>query len=274
MEIYALEYTLKPIQRLNRLGAKPRQGVLLLNEAGGLCDYFPWEEFGDQGLDQLLTSIREGNTPSFVLENFKIDISNLPEISFLNHALFSADKNHPCVKIKFFNDFKRLERDMLSAKGKIRLDFNQGLSKKVIFDWLDGLGKNLLERIDFIEDPYLNHQEVFNRVPLAFDFNPIPVNQKVKVKVFKPCREVINLENAERVIYTNNMGHGLNQLISYGYLAENPQAYEDYHGIIMPKLYDNQIEFFKAQGDRFTIEKDRVKKFLKEIEVMPWKKLI
>mgnify|MGYP000055914570 CR=1 FL=1 len=274
MEIYALEYILNPQRSLNRLGMKPRKGVLLRNEVGGFCDYFPWEEFGDLSIDSFLTGIKAGNIPSFVKNSLLLELDNLPEFKFLNHSLFEADSKCTCVKIKFFGDYQRLENEMKKTEGKIRLDFNQGLEKNDFFSWLNELDEALIKKIDFIEDPYLNHEEDFFRVPLAFDFNPAPSSKKISVKVFKPCREAFDTRFAERTIYTNNMGHELNQIITYAYLAKNEQAHDDHHGILMPKLYEGQNDLFLADGDRYSLDIHRAKLLIEGLKGKPWQRLI
>ncbi|MAZ49588.1 MAG: hypothetical protein CME65_13590 [Halobacteriovoraceae bacterium] len=270
MAVQYLKYKLKYRPSANRLSLKEKYGVLVKNHLGRITDYMPWEEFGDMSVDSLLNEISEDRIPEFILNGWNTVWEENNNRGFLNHG-FNENSMQPYVKLKYLGDLDRLKVQIERQEGKVRLDFNSGLSQKVFEHWIDGLTLNIKKKIDFIEDPYPDCKDnYYQNVAIAFDFLPAP--EGCQIKIFKPLREVF--VPAKRVIVTHTMGHPIGLLITHSIWSSLFNINEkEIHGMLMPQIVENYDFPFKPQGNFFIRDQEVVDRLIKEMEKSEWKDL-
>lgn len=270
MEISYLKYKLETVRALNRLGDHFKEGVLFKSNRG-YADYCPWEEWGDPSIESILNRIKKGEVPEFVQKNLELDLKVIDK-PFLNHDFDIKEAKSKVVKIKYRDGIDHLvEKIKESGHERIRIDFNCGLTPKLWDQFVAKLNDGLLEKIEYIEDPWEGSCDI-KRVPIAADF--LPVKNETQVKVYKPTREFY--QGDLKTIYSNCMGHPLGVIQTFLHFSQDTRAYEEYHGIAMPAGYykDYPVLFDSFDNGLFRPNEFAFNKVFKELEVMKWTPLI
>ena len=260
-----LEYKMKAIQPLNRLGETTKTGMLLKYK-GAFTDYMPWEEFGDLSLSEMKKQLASGNIPQFLLDNFALSLLPQKLVGFKNHVFGDMNKEYSnTVKLKYFNDIKKILLQVNeSSFSKIRIDFNNGLS---LDEWRFFEQHVQKEKLDFVEDPFPNF-DIVTDIPVASDFNPLNANSAIKV--FKPLSEASPSEAVKRVIYTHSMGHNLGCWQAYLRFLANKKVHDEVHGLYMPGLYFDNPFLFEFKDGFFYPNLLEVNKMIDALEGAKW----
>lgn len=185
-QIWIAPYTLKSKSSLNRLASRSeRQGVLLRVDKDGVfgyADLHPWTELGDAPLGEQLQLLIQGHlTPltrrslafaeldwgfrsaqrsafeGHVIPKSHFTITDLSQLSF-SFLSEKATDGFSTLKLKVGRDLNqevRTLRQMASElmNFRLRLDFNSSSSVDSYLGFLESLGPQLCERIEFVEDP-------------------------------------------------------------------------------------------------------------------------
>lgn len=187
MKISTHSYTLYPLKELNAAAStSPRKGALLRVEWSlgqtGFSDLFPWPEFGDPTLKDLLEDLECGDFSHLLIKKSlwrnSVDAWArsrrrslfqslvMPE----SHGLLTASDDSTRLALlreMGFHVFKlkmtgQVKKDFallnslchaLAPSEKIRLDFNGALSFGEFLEFCD-LSKHLMKFVDLIEDPW------------------------------------------------------------------------------------------------------------------------
>lgn len=170
-------YTLQPHD-----GRQARQGAVLrfeLTEGIGYADCHPWESLGDLPLGQQLELLKQGRLTTLTSRSLhfaRIDakarsqgVSLFKDLKIPASHFLIADlarwqpedlpaivgKGYKHLKIKLGQDLEAeipILQDLLKrCELKVRLDFNNRLTKAQFEDFLDKIDK---QRIEFCEDPF------------------------------------------------------------------------------------------------------------------------
>jgi O-succinylbenzoate synthase len=261
-EILVWNYQLerkKNFQTKAKVGAY--SGALLCVDGGYACIH-PWEQYGDLPLDKQLEALKNNvSTPLlekalfFAAEDKKAREKN--ESLFAgalaippSHALITdlnslqgdlhnllrefVEDNFNKIKIKIgardiVDQIKNLEKLCWAAEGKnlkFRLDFNGNLKPESFEEILSRCSSDLLNRIDFIEDPFvydskvwMNLQEKY-QIRLALDWYETKSEDGFEVYVVKPARQNVEsfcqmaADQMKRVVLTGYMDHPVGQFFA------------------------------------------------------------
>ncbi len=280
MKIWIHPYTLTPYKKPNaQSSAQPRKGALLkvqwsLNQIG-FSDLFPWPEFGDPNLNEILSLLSEGDFSHALLEKslwrnsvdgwarsrgrslflglampeshgLLFPMDGEKELDVLRELGFST------FKLKMHGDVKK-DSQLLSALAhaispneKIRLDFSGSLTREEFTEFYQNT-KHLFRFIDLIEDPWTPSRKDYenSKLPadasmkLASDFY---YSSEWPHQVIKTARATLPLERVRdfRVISTHSMDHPIGQAFSLWETAkfEKLQPHKkDIHGVSQSRNY-------------------------------------
>lgn len=280
MEIAYSRYKRRPKRQLNRFEHKIRMGTLLRVDQQYFLDYFPWQEFGDKTVEELLEDLRsQRKLPDFLLRDLSVE-KRRQEIfhkSFLNHRL---NGNRAVIKLKYLGDLDQTAKSCnTSLASKIRIDFNSGPTLEGIKSFWKSLQDP--QKIDYLEDPCPNGQDQWGElsalgIPLACD-RECSNEKSLMYNVFKPNRDEW-LELANRInIFSSYMGHELGMYHSYLHLMDKGDL-ALYHGIVTSEIYQEQREIFEevlgGTDGEFKILKKAVESMYREFEDLEWISLI
>lgn len=319
---YALERK-KDFKSNARLNAY--QGALLQVEGGFACIH-PWEMYGDDSLDKQLEALKNGiHTPLIKKSLYfaKVDAEARQEKRSLfssdleippSHALITnisnlegeLNKNLEAYIAQGFTRFKiklgaselneeikHLERLCWAAEGmdlKFRLDFNGQLECGKMETLLSRFSSNLLNRLDFIEDPCpyeIQHWENFQKqfqIRLARDWYEGDENDGFEVFVLKPARQNTldycqrAADQMKRVVVTSYMDHPVGQIFAAWEAAQalkvHPLLIDDC-GLLTHQLFmeDEFTEAIHSQGPQLMPVCGNGIGFDEQLKKLPWKKL-
>ncbi len=249
---------------------KSKSGLLFRIDKKYFLSYCPWEQFGDESLDEVLNSIRAKKKKPIWFEN-QLALSkiaeNIVDRPFKNHDL--NEGNSSVVKIKADSDFDLLIKkiDKSVSKGqRVRIDFNNLLNKEDFEAFEKKMPSNLIDKIDYIEDPYpVEKDESYNTdISIACDRNP----RVTDIAIYKPAVDEI-VETKKRIIYSSYMGHDLERYYCYIDLMLNGDLNE-WHGIDTPSLYKEQKKIFLKEGDYCRVNRKEVETLFTEMENIQW----
>ena len=291
---------------VNQSGRKS-EGLLLrakINDCTGFACVHSWPHLGDPTLDELLQELKDKSFKHPLLaraaENLNVDAAarkqNKPllgNIHLKSHlqvnfetdlSLESIESFKACgfksLKIKISKDhasavenLKRLERHLGDLK--LRLDFNSQLSATTFKSFLKSLGQNLLDSIDFMEDPFpldIEWEEIQKefKIRLAVDFEKHKARNSrllecFDVLVLKPsCDDLPNWidfahHNMKRVVFTSYMQHPLGQafdlLWAQKYFTEHPLLCDDV-GFLNCEVqpFNNAYSLYDSQNSMIHIQ--------------------
>ena len=263
MKIYYSLYELKQKKKLGLSRSESRVGALL-KVAEGYADLHPWPELGDLDLEEELRSIALGNFTALsrrslviaaedgkarvekrsLFAGLSIPTSHLLVDPSADHSLL-VEQNFERVKWKCSSDLTALARHleslvpMLQGTGlKVRLDFNECLDQYAFVGFLRSLSDDALDRIDFIEDPFVFESKSWLGISekfhchLALDRqNSAKLGVGFDVSVVKPAihdpKPFLNLAATEmkRIVFTSYLDHPLGQLAAAFEAARAVQAH-------------------------------------------------
>lgn len=305
-QIYYTPYYLNPIVTLNSKPNSnyPRQGVILridfTNFGFGYADCHPWIEFGDQSMENQLKLLAKNIFTPLTCKSIyfaKIDAyyrnsnksvfnkkNSLKNHIIMSYEIISIEEIQKIklfgfnfIKLKFgFNlkyESELIKKYYLNLKEnniKLRLDFNSSMSFQESMNFFFEI-RNLVDIIDFVEDPCDFHFENWKKIQNTFDLN-LALDRKTEkeVSIIKNAEvESLNsfgviilkpaLDNVEsyllhppmqRIVFTSYMDHPFGQACGI-YEAEN--FYEKYpkkrehcgfltHSLYEKNLYSNELQ--------------------------------
>lgn len=160
-------------------------------------DYFPWAEFGELSVEELVRQMKiEKALPEVLQANLsgaqRIQGLLRQELNYLEEpvqshflvldwmrgvGLYKLSESH-IIKIKALpQQASALVDFIVQSPCRVRLDFNGRWSVKAVEDFLRSLGEHVA-RVDLIEDPCpfdSNHWREMNQiVPVFIDWEPFP----------------------------------------------------------------------------------------------------
>jgi hypothetical protein len=273
-------YELTPKYQLNRFKVGQYCGVLFKVDGQYFVDYFPWVQFGDLGVKDLLEKIhKDGELPDFLQQCLSLDKMRfeLDHWDFLNHTLYNDERvQNPVLKIKYIDGFNEINEILESTPSKLRIDFNNGGSSKKILCWWNSLSEKHKEKIEFLEDP-LSFDEEKNTylrkigISLAADRN-IFQQEFYDYNILKPNVDIVN-SIPNNSIFSSYMGHDLGRyhcflaLMKWGNLSLA-------HGINTPGIYNEQLDIFNQNGMHTNIAPMVIKQLYTQIKGAKWQTLI
>ena len=278
MKVHYSRYTLTPLKVHNRLSTmKTQEGVLLKGVLGNkitFCDYFPHVTLGDKSVEEFLETFKfqdksyEKKCFDFLLRDHELYWTK-PKI-IKNHKLWNVGEAlAPTIKykVKGNDDYGFL----FALKNKIptRLDANGLFSRNEFLKFLKEIPEDLVQYIEYIEDPL--HESDWSDLPLktAKDFIEATPYQFVVYKPnaeFKPTTEL-------PVIFSTYLGHNLGRWHAYCELLREGDL-DLVHGIQTSGFYQEEVNLFDgnyAHGLSANIRS--VHKMYKEIDGLNWKNL-
>lgn len=243
------------------------EGALIFDEQG-YAVVQPWTSLGDPSLSFLLKDLHTQKKTSLVqraLELLKIDgdarskgKSLLPAKSSPSHLYLDLRSDSLLLKfqtaleegielfkfkigidiVKELLALKTIQRDFLNSKFKIRLDANQRfLSFKEASSFLQNFEKSLLERIDFLEDPFRGSPDEWSNLKenfhlrLAHDFADESFRDLCDFWILKPTRNNpqtlmdLAIQKNKKVVFTTALDHELGQLVCLSVADEFQKKY-------------------------------------------------
>ncbi|MCB0361375.1 MAG: hypothetical protein KDD35_01550 [Bdellovibrionales bacterium] len=280
MKIWFCPYELQPHLQLNANDeAQTRDGVLLkiqLADGGvGFSDCHPWIQFKDADWREQIKSLKEDRPLPLISRSLELalwdsssrsrGISLFPKQPLLKSHYTLTDttqfslaqlqqivaQGYDVVKLKLGRDL-RSDREFLRRlipiapeQLKLRLDFNLKPSFEELMNWFEGLGQDIRERFDFIEDPFeysLDSWSTFKErwgCPLAID-QSLSADMDLAaadVLIIKPGRvngETINTcvekWGHKRWVFTHSMDHPVGRMMALGFAMNfyqvNPEKVE------------------------------------------------
>lgn len=281
MKIWVHPYQLRPcIEKV-----QPRIGALVKVEWAlhqiGYSDLHPYPEFGEATLDVHIDSLA------------KVDFTRLAEISleynymdrefrllkrnaFLgmiiprtHRLVMEVEKMNSQtlnqwqkegvshIKVKMGADLKRETEAFteLAFSSSIlwRMDFNGRLTEQEFMAWWKQLDDSVRARIDFVEDPLKESEQLKTPGPWADDW----LKQKFsKIRVVKPAREAAEeLISYDRVVFTHALEHPFGQACAAwaaaNYYGQHPKKME-VCGLAAAAIYepDEFSKVWSCEGPR------------------------
>jgi O-succinylbenzoate synthase len=215
---------------LNALSERLVRKGALIKVGAGYADVHPIEELGDLPLEKQLDLLKEGITTPLTCQSLyfaKLDgearekgVSlfeglTIPKSHFLITNLQTGlQEGFTHYKVKMGRDLekeiafiRRLSKQFPSEEYKLRLDFNNRLTKEQYLE----IEKELpMSAIDFIEDPYPE----MSGEKLAMDFESEKGIGKDLTLVIKPAVQEITpfLKTNQRLVVTSYMDHPFGQM--------------------------------------------------------------
>ncbi len=228
-----------------------REGMLLRltfdDGLVGYCDCHPWVELGDWPLSKQLSALRtHQKTPllecSFRFARLDAEARHEQRSLFIgleippSHRLVSLSDNLAALTIEGFTRFKlKIGKDpereistmnvwVKSNPGvKLRLDFNERLTRDDFLGYWTKIPLTLRECIDYLEDPYFYEPEIWQKdqqelgVSFAADHSAVKALQfpkSARVIVHKPAVEVLSqkLDETTQLVITTYLDHPFGQM--------------------------------------------------------------
>ncbi len=292
-----------------KINQKQIKGALL-SDGRGFAVLQPWESLGDPSLDFLIKDLVLEKNNFLVrraLELLKIDgearsknISLLPIQSPPSHLYldlrdesfflkFQEALRDGILLFKFkvgidhlqeIQNLKKIHNEFSASKFKIRLDANLRFSSLKDFEKFLKNFESILERIDFIEDPFLGNpfewillKDKFN-LRLAHDFADESFRELCDVWILKPTRNDpaylfnLALKKNKKVVFTTALDHELGQLaslsIAHDFQKQHPSFVEDGGFLSFSEVQglssflrrqNNVLDFEDLRGSGFGCEK-------------------
>jgi hypothetical protein len=282
MDIKISKYILTPKHPLNRFTVLEHSGVLFQIDNNHFVDYFPWEQFGDLSVDELLDQIvvNGGELPSFLNQCVNLDKERyeIDYWDFLNHELYqnTSPIESSIIKIKYINDFHQINEILRSSKARLRIDFNNGGSLDSIVEWWKTLTPSQKLKVDYLEDPIeYNHEKYLELkkcgIKLACDRNNFD-DRTFDFKVIKPNVDLVDGPSHEG-IFSSYMGHDLGRFHSFLSLMKWGNL-NLAHGINTPNIYNEQLNLFTNKGLHTSLSPLEVKRMYERIRGREWKTLM
>ena len=119
-------------------------------------------------------------------------------------------------------------------KFNFRIDFNNSLTPDQLIGFCDSLSRELIERIDFIEDPFPYDPEIWNEyqqrtgIKFALDRGPYNAKKGFGIRVWKPLITPM-VESNSPICITHNMDHELGRRYAI-YCASVSKYCDNIHG--------------------------------------------
>ncbi len=326
------EYKLTPLIELNSKSLSGiRKGALLKvewpHEEIGYGDIFPWPELGDLPLEKHLSELRESRisplmkqslwtakrdalaraqNKNMIAEHQKVKnhflVTHLINFSEEEFYRIKAD-GFSTVKIKVGRDwtkeFSFIQDILLQSEFQIRLDFNLGGDPLALATSLKSLPEKLLEKIEFIEDPFsfdlVKWTHLSKIVPLAIDeelgqlekFGILNQNSicPFKYLVIKPARQPIEKwvafasERNLKMVFTSSMDHAVGVTHAAVAAAETKEHFPDLvteGGLLTTELYspDDFTRSLTISGPYLTQVKGVGVGFDEIFKGLPWVPLL
>lgn len=297
----AMKIAVSPYQ-LERLVPKGyRQGALLritfADGCMGYADCHPWEEMADAPLAKQLSLLKEGKTTALTSRALAIarqdaearsckrslvDPRKVPPSHWLTSDLFTWQKEdsqrlkehgYSHLKFKVGHDVEReisLLKALFPYEGlKLRLDFNERLTKAQFESFLEAIGP-LIREVDFIEDPFpfdaMEWENIQNDydIQLACDRQApeaLGLPNAATVLILKPALHdptLFNKAAGQRIVVTSYVAHPLDQLVAaYAAAIVDPSRTEK-HGLLSHRLYapTPYSKGLSWQNPSFTMEEE------------------
>ena len=249
---YSLSFVNPPNARTP--SSKIKGALIMIN--GGYGCIQPWPTLGDKNLEYHLDSILS-ETPSEIaqaaikccmidsearknkfnlFESIKIPKHHLTlnhhEYDELNTSLLNQFTH---IKLKSDNNYNSTIKIMNELmEFNFRIDFNNSLTPDQLIGFCDSLSRDLIERIDFIEDPFPYDQKLWNEyqdrtgINFALDRGPYNADKGFSVRVWKPLITP-KVESNSPICITHNMDHELGRRYAI-YCASVSKYCDDIHG--------------------------------------------
>lgn len=287
MQIFIHRYNLTRSQKANTQTSNEVQSGALIkvvdeSENFGVADLCPWPSLGDNNLEIEILSrgLLFQNTLRLAqldLEARKNKISLNQGLIVKNHFLISDYKKDEVksfygatVKIKGDRNIVELAaflNEQAKNFKKVRLDFNGVLDISTYEKFVSLLNPSTQEKIECIEDPYLENVVIQKNIPLAADFVKSPVWPH---KIIKPARTRV----PQSFLYlTSVMDHPIG--VAHGMIEA--QKYPDKtHGFMTLGHYQPTAfqKYFKIHKDEMSYESDGYGiGFESELNALIWKPL-
>lgn len=307
-QIHIHPYTLRSRERLNAKSKRvEHEGVLIRVEGHlgyGYGCIHPWPELGDQPLEQILGMLCSGELVPLsqrALYCAEVDMTARSENRSLfdglavprSHATLemnegslsaAVEAGFEIVKLKVGRD-PAAETDFIrEALGHFpdlawRLDFNHAMHDPAVVQFLEALGDDVRDKIDFIEDayplassPWVNALGPFD-IPMAVDREVEEVCGGFGVAVIKPAVNEPGpilqraLEETRRTVFTSYMDHPLGQTFAAWEAARAKQQFPDLvdacglitHGLFEPNAFTEALgavgpDFHPPKGTGFGLD--------------------
>lgn len=240
---------------------RPKRGALLRvhgDGAFGYADLCPLPEYGDPSVDRLLESVQAGQPLPLVEQSLKLAENDLlarkegrslfSTAKIKNHFLctdiLDFDLNSVSALIEAgFSEIKvkmgrqlRLETEMLNAlfselqkdsgtRLQVRLDFNSVPNAEQFEAWLQGISKEHLKFIEFIEDPFTYDRSLWRNIRQKYGISLAAdlVVEKSEIDedafdvlILKPARQdagaLVQRFPEKRMVVTHSMDFAVGQL--------------------------------------------------------------
>ena len=273
-------YELTPKYQLNRFKVEQYRGVLLKVDGEFFVDYFPWAQFGDMSIQDLLGQVqKDGVLPDFLQQCLSLDETRfeIDHWDFMNHGIYNGDHiNTPILKIKYIDSFKQIDELLEKTHSKLRIDFNNGGEFNKILCWWNNLSEKNKEKIDYLEDPFIfnKEQNTYLRdmgISISADRNLFQKNF-YDFNILKPNIDICNSFPLDS-IFSSYMGHDLGRyhcylaLMKFGNLSLA-------HGINTPGIYNEQMNIFTQKGMHTSVTPIVLKQLYEDIKGAKWQPLI
>ncbi|MES2802826.1 MAG: AMP-binding protein [Bdellovibrionota bacterium] len=265
---YALKRKVKP-NAVTAVEAQRGALIKIQDKLGdeGFSDLCPWPSLGDAPLEEELAS--QGPLYRRAIDLALLDLQARKDKKFLvspspvkNNILVADFReleegfDFKGVTVKFKGnehvyDFANFLIKNVQRFKKIRIDFNNCISEFVFSEFLNLLSDEVLEKIEYIEDPFFFHLDLWNqhsaKVKLVLDWKQGD-EQNWSHRIWKPSRE--EKMSCQDFSITSSMEHPVGVAHGLHFAQKYP---EKTHGFLTLPLYD-ETEFSPS----FTIEQDHL----------------
>lgn len=319
-DIYYHRYVLKSAATLNARSQKHEiEGSLIRIGAGVGCIH-PWVELGDEDLDRQLEALgnakphrlgeramhcaaldgkaRESGVSLF--DELTIPDSHMtvvPGMELGKRELESFTR----IKLKGTMDLDQTKEEAMrcyrlaSPECRLRIDFNDTLDHSVAMNLAQALGKDVCERIEFIEDPTRFDTENWSRLSSQIGLS-LAVDRECEAAVvdaadlewwiIKPALvnpEMLRLkleagEGVRNLVVTSYMDHAIGQMYAAYEAAllktKCPELVRAC-GLLTHELFERNdfFEAIKSKGPKLMSPGGTGLGFDEQLDRLPWKKL-
>lgn len=287
--LYIHRYSLSSARALNSKSKRvAHQGILVRNGDGVGCVH-PWPELGDPSLEVLLQCLRDGDFSHQILRNaltcaeldgearqrgvslfdgLEVPESHATLVDCESQLDSAVNAGFRVIKMKAGRDLDAECAWLREAHASYpdlrwRLDFNQNLNREQLDRYLGELPENLLEGIDFLEDPCADGECVAEvPVPLAADRASAYCEDPYSYVVVKPAVDAVEVVSQHavkqkvRAVFTSYMDHPVGQsyaAYAAGKMAQSqPSLVDSYcglmtHGVFEPDGFSEALGEIKPQ---------------------------
>ncbi|MBK8090664.1 MAG: hypothetical protein IPK32_01340 [Verrucomicrobiaceae bacterium] len=316
--LYAHEYLLRSGGAINAASQRREFAGALIRSGDGYGCIHPWPEFGDSPLSEQLSLLASGiTTPitDMALHCAEIDGAARRAGLSLFHGLhiprshyswsFAAEtepqlhtvitQQWPAIKAKGHIDhaetahFLNQAAQHLAPHGiRLRVDFNGVLTATQFDQFLTSLSPQVLDALDFIEDPFPYDADAWeavqqrHRIHLALDKNWINGTHGFHTVVIKPARRdwrsVAQLHPQKRLLMTSAMDHAFGQMFAAYQSALAAVTGHDLHhtGLCTQHLFAPDAFFERLHSPGGQLQPDTTGGglgFGDLLEKLPWKRI-